>query len=159
VRHPLILPPGHKRLGVREHTRPACRFDRLSSARASVLHRRNEVGFLPARASQAPTSEGLHARGTFAEPSSTQARMLLYRIAAPAGRAQAISLVRRQNLISKNHSRTLARPLADHLFNKRLFLTALNATRPRHGAIVKATVTFVPQTGFERERSMLERQD
>jgi len=36
--------------------------------------------------------------------------MLLYCIAAPAGRAQATSLVRRQNLISKSHSGTLARP-------------------------------------------------
>jgi len=36
--------------------------------------------------------------------------MLLYCIAAPARRAQATSLVRRQNLISKSHSRTLARP-------------------------------------------------
>ena len=31
-------------------SRPACRFDRLSSARALVVHWRNEVGFLPARA-------------------------------------------------------------------------------------------------------------
>ena len=52
----------HERLGVREHTRPACRFDQLSSARASMAHRRNEVRFLPARASQASSSEGLHAR-------------------------------------------------------------------------------------------------
>jgi len=36
--------------------------------------------------------------------------MLLYCIAAPARRAQATSLVRRQNLISKSHSGTLARP-------------------------------------------------
>jgi len=36
--------------------------------------------------------------------------MLLYCIAAPAGRAQATSFARRQNLISKSHSRTLARP-------------------------------------------------
>ena len=36
--------------GVREHTLPACRFDQLSSAPALVVHRRNEVGFLPARA-------------------------------------------------------------------------------------------------------------
>jgi hypothetical protein len=34
---------------------------------------------------------------------------------------------------------------------------APNATRPRHGATVKPTLTVVPQTGFERERSMLER--
>ena len=40
-----------------------------------------EVGFPPARGGQASSSEGLHARGTFAEPSSTQARML-YRVAA-----------------------------------------------------------------------------
>ena len=93
---PLILPPRHERLGVREHTRPACRFDQLSSARASVVHRRNEVGFLPARASQSSTSEALHARGTFAEPSSTQARMLLYCVPASAGRAQATPLIRRK---------------------------------------------------------------
>jgi len=47
---PVNFPPQHERLGVREHTRPACRFDQLSSARASVVHRRNEFGFLPARA-------------------------------------------------------------------------------------------------------------
>jgi len=29
---------------------PACRFDQLSSARASVVHRRNEFCFLPAQA-------------------------------------------------------------------------------------------------------------
>jgi len=51
--HPLIFPPWHERLGVREHTRPACRFDQSSSARASVVHRRNEVGLLPAQAMQA----------------------------------------------------------------------------------------------------------
>jgi len=45
---PLIFPPRHERLGVREHTRPACRFEQLSSARLSVVHRRDEVGFLPA---------------------------------------------------------------------------------------------------------------
>jgi hypothetical protein len=61
--HPLIFPPRPECLGVTEHTRPACRFDQLSSARASVVHRRNEGGFLPARASQAASSsEGLHAR-------------------------------------------------------------------------------------------------
>jgi hypothetical protein len=43
---PVNLPPRHERLGVREHTRPACRFEQLSSARAS----------------KAPTLEGLHAR-------------------------------------------------------------------------------------------------
>ena len=58
---------------------PACRFDQLSSARASVAHRRNEVDSLPARASKASTSEALHARGNFSEPSSPQARMLLCR--------------------------------------------------------------------------------
>ena len=50
---------------------PACRFDQLRSARALVVHRRNEVGFLPARASQASTSEGLDAkqlRGAFVAP-------------------------------------------------------------------------------------------
>ena len=52
----------HERLGVREHTRPACRFDQLSSARSWVVHRRNELGFLPAPTSQAFSSEGLHAR-------------------------------------------------------------------------------------------------
>jgi hypothetical protein len=42
-------------------------------------------------ASQASTLEGLHARGNFAEPSSPQARMLLlYCVAASAGRAQAV---------------------------------------------------------------------
>jgi hypothetical protein len=46
---PLISPPRHGRFGVREHTRPACRFDQLSSARAPAAHRQNEVGFLPAQ--------------------------------------------------------------------------------------------------------------
>ena len=58
----LIFPPRHERLGVGEHTRPACRFDQLDSGRASVVHRCNEVGLLPARASRASTSETLHAR-------------------------------------------------------------------------------------------------
>ena len=91
--HPLIFPPRHERPGVREHTRPACRFDQLSCVRAG----------------QASTSEDLHARGTFAEPSSTQARRLLYCVAASAGGAQTTPHVRRQNLISKGHSRALPR--------------------------------------------------
>ena len=69
-----------------------CRFDQLNSARASVVHRRNEVGFLPARGSKVSTPEALHARGTFAEPSSTQARMLLYYVPVSAGRAQTTPL-------------------------------------------------------------------
>jgi hypothetical protein len=39
----------HKRLSV-QHTHPACRFDQISPARASVVYRR-KVGSLPARAS------------------------------------------------------------------------------------------------------------
>ena len=68
---------------------PACRFEQLSSGRGSAVQRRNEVGLLRAPASQASSSEGLHARGTFAEPSSTRARMLRYCVAASAGRAEA----------------------------------------------------------------------
>jgi hypothetical protein len=82
--------PRHERLGVREHTRPACSFDQSSSARASMVLRWNEVGLLPVRANKAFTSEALHARH------------LLYYVAASAGRAQATQLVCRQNLISKS---------------------------------------------------------
>ena len=94
---PLIFPPRHERLGVREHTRPACRFDQLSSARASVVHRRNELGFLPARAIIASTSEGLHARRVC---SVTLSRHQL---------GVRRHLIRRQNLIFKNHSGALPR--------------------------------------------------
>jgi hypothetical protein len=40
---PLIFPPRPERLGVREHTRPACRSDQLSAARASVLEKTGET--------------------------------------------------------------------------------------------------------------------
>jgi len=46
----------------------------------------------PARASQASTSEGLHARPDFAKASSGRLRMLRYSVAASAGRAQTPSL-------------------------------------------------------------------
>jgi len=86
---------------------PACRFDQLSSARASVVHRRNEVGFLSARAIIAkPLVRKPYTRDP---TSSRQARMLPYCVAASASRAQATPLVRRQNLISKSHSRALPR--------------------------------------------------
>ena len=66
---PLIFPPRHepsRRTGpyaacldeASAKSGPACRFDPLSSARASAAHRRNEVGFLLARASQTSSSEG-----------------------------------------------------------------------------------------------------
>jgi hypothetical protein len=50
----VILPPRHERLDLREHAPPACTFDQLSPARALVVHRRNEVSFLLARAGQPP---------------------------------------------------------------------------------------------------------
>jgi hypothetical protein len=89
------FPPRHERLGVREHTRPACRFDQLSSARASVARRRNEVG-------------PLELASLYFGSLTRETRMLLYCVAASAG-AQATSFLRRQNLISKSHSRALAR--------------------------------------------------
>jgi hypothetical protein len=75
-----------------------------------VVHRRNEVGFLPAQANQASTSEASHARPDFAKASSGRPRMLLYCVATSAGHPRA-TLVRRQNLISKSHSRALSRRL------------------------------------------------
>ena len=106
---PLIFQPWHERLSVREHTRPACRFDQLSSAQASAVHRRNEVGFLPARASQASSSEGLHARRVC---SST------YCVAASARRAQATPSSADRTLSPRAIPERWQGPsIADHLFN------------------------------------------
>jgi hypothetical protein len=95
---PLIFPPRHERLGVREHTRPACRFDQLSSARASVVDRRNEVGLLPLELAK-PLLRKAYARDAYA-------RLLCCGInSACAGH----TLLRRPNLISKSYSRALPR--------------------------------------------------
>jgi hypothetical protein len=76
--HPLIFFHLGMSVSAYQHTRPACKFDLLSSARALVVRRRNEVGFLPARASQASTFGRL----------TRETRMLLCCVAASAGRAR-----------------------------------------------------------------------
>jgi hypothetical protein len=95
---PLILPPRRERLDIREHARPACRFDQLSSARALVVHRRNVVGFLLARASQ-PLLRKPYRRDAYAP-------LLRRGISWACARH---TLVRRENLISESHSRALPR--------------------------------------------------
>jgi len=96
-----------------------------STSRALLEHRRSEVGLLPARASKVSTSEALHARGTFAEPSSTQARMLLYDVAASAGRTQATPLSADRTSSPKAiPERCQGGSIADHLLNQRLFWAA-----------------------------------
>jgi hypothetical protein len=123
--HPLILPPRHERLGVREHTRPACTFDQLSSARALVVHRRNEVGFLPARAGQASTSESLHARRVCS--SFTASRYQL------AVRRPHPSSADRTSSPKAIPERCQGASIADHLFNQRLFWTALHISPDLNG--------------------------
>jgi hypothetical protein len=81
-----------KQQSQREHTRPACRFEQLSSARAN--------------------------QSLYFERLTRETRMLLYCVAASAGRAQATPLIRRQNLISKTiPQRCQVASTADYLLN------------------------------------------
>ena len=90
----------------------------MSSARVSVVHRRNEVGFLPARASQASTSEDLHARRVCSFTLSRHG--LGVRNPSSADRTSSPKAIPKS---------CQGAAIADYLFNQRLFWAALSPKR------------------------------
>ena len=94
---------------------PACRFGQLSSARSSALHRRNAVGLLPARASQASTSDDLHARRVCSCTAPRHQRGIRSPHSYSADRTP----------FQKPFQSTPSRFIVDHLCKQRLFWTPL----------------------------------
>ena len=109
-----------------------------------MVHRQNEVGSIPARASQTSGSEGLHAKRVCFAVSRHQLACASY------------TLVRRQNLISKGHpERCQGASIADHLFNQHLFWTALHRYRRRTTRIHKSRNEQNPPEGNSRKATKI----